>query len=113
MRPYFLPELRRPRLELLLRAELLREREEALERRDDADFVRRCPVLLRPVAERRRDFERVERECDDDELLLRDLDVDLRVAIISSLLHTQTTGHCYGLRSIHKRLYRRTSLYIE
>ena len=115
------PELRRPRLELLLPEELrrepdelLREREEALVRRDDADFVRRCPVLLRRlVAERPRDFEPVDRERDEDELFPRDLDVDLRVAIVSSLLHSQTTARSPGLRSQFGRLYRRTSPYIE
>jgi hypothetical protein len=117
--PYFLPELRRPRLELLLREELRRERdellrEEALVRRDDADLVRRCPLLLRrPVAERPRELERVDRERDDDELFPRELDVDLRVAIVSSLLHTQTTAPLPGLRSVHARLYRRCMSHIE
>jgi hypothetical protein len=100
LRPYFLPELRRPRLELLLRDELrrepdelLRDREDALERRDDVDFVRRCPLLLRRlVAEPPRELERLDRERDDDELFPRDLDVDLRVAIVSSLLHTETAA---------------------
>lgn len=118
LRPYFLPELRRPRLDLLLPEELrgeredaLREREELLERRDDADFVRRCPVLLRrPVAERPRDFERVDREDDE---LLRDLDVDLRVAMVSSLLHTQTIMREGGLRSRCNRLYRTGTSNIE
>jgi hypothetical protein len=34
-------------VELLLGEELRREREDALVLRDDADLVRRCPVLLR------------------------------------------------------------------
>lgn len=78
-----------------------------LERRDDDAFVRRCPVLLRrPVAERLRDFERVDRERADVELFLRDFDVDLRVAIVSSLLHSQTTAPLRGLRTGRSRLYR-------
>ena len=88
LRPYFLPEVRRLRVELPFRDELRREREGELELRDDADFVRWCPVLLRrPVAERRRGFVR-----DEVELFPRDFEVDLRVAIISSLLHSQTTA---------------------
>lgn len=114
LRPYLRPEPRRPRLEPLLREEVRRERDELLERLEDADFVRRCPVLLRrPVAERPCDFERLDREPDDDELLRRDLDVDLRVAIVSSLLHTETMTRPIGLRSVSRSLYRRCTSHIE
>jgi hypothetical protein len=86
-----------------------REREEL--ERVDADFVPRCDLLRRPLV-LRRDFElrlereREEDEREEDELLPRDLDVDLRVAILSSLLHTQTTECAHGLRSTGERLYR-------
>jgi hypothetical protein len=113
LRPYFRPELRRPLLELLLREELFRERDELLRVRADADFVRRCPVLLRrPVAERLCDFERLDR-VRDVELFARDLDVDLRVAIVASLLHIQTVAPVLGLRSPSYRLYRRDTFHIE
>lgn len=104
-RPYFLPELRRERVELPLRDELRRDR-------DDVALVPRCAVLLRLPVVRRRDLElRVERELD--ELFARDRDVDLRVAMVSSLLHTQTTAGSCGLRSRQARLYRRSPMNIE
>jgi hypothetical protein len=99
LRPYFLPELRRPRVEAVERR---REREALPERRlaDFARAVRRdeavVPFLRRDVTVPRR--ERVVRDLADEE---RDLvlEVDLRVAIMSSLLHSQTIRAQGGLRS--------------
>jgi hypothetical protein len=93
--------------------ELRRDAEEPLERRDDADLVRLCPELLRPLAavRRRDDEERLDRELD--ELFLRDLELELRVAIVSSLLHFQTMGCRHGLRCREHGLYRSSSTNVE
>jgi hypothetical protein len=110
LRPYFLPELRRPRVEAVVRR---RERDAVPERRP-ADFAR---VFRRDVAVvpfRRRDVavprldvlrrERVPRDFVDEERE-RVLEVDLRVAIISSLLHSQTIRAQRGLRSLSDWLH--------